>query len=106
MIGWVVLIYGILVAAGGVMGYARAKSVPSLIAGGASGLILIGAAAAMMRGSYQAGWWLALIVALLLLANFGFRSLSGFKMMPGGLMIILSLIAIMVLLMNRNQSGV
>lgn len=102
MIGWVVLIYGILVAAGGIMGYARAKSAPSLIAGGISGLILIGAAVAMMRGAYQVGWWLALIIALLLLVNFGYRSLSGFKMMPGGLMIILSLIAIIMLLMRRQ----
>ena len=106
MIGWVILVYGILVTAGGFMGYARAKSVPSLIAGGLSGLVLIGAAVAMLRGAYQTGWWLALIVALLLLANFGVRSLSGFKMMPGGLMIILSLIAILVLLMGRNSSGI
>ncbi len=106
MIGWIVLIYGILVAAGGIMGYARAKSAPSLIAGGISGLILIGAAVAMMRGAYQVGWWLALIIALLLLVNFGVRSLSGFKMMPGGLMIILSLIAIIMLLINRNPTSV
>ena len=106
MIGWIILVYGVLVAAGGIMGYARAKSAPSLVAGGVSGLILIGAAVAMMRGAYQTGWWLALIVALLLLANFGYRSLSGFKMMPGGLMIILSLMAIIALLANRNPSSV
>lgn len=106
MTGWIVLIYGILVAAGGVIGYARAQSVPSLIAGGVSGLLLIGAALTMMRGAYQIGWWMALIIAILLLANFGVRSMSGFKMMPGGLMIILSLIAIVALLIGRNPSSV
>ena len=106
MIGWVILIYGILVAAGGIMGYTRAQSVISLVAGGVSGVLLIGAALTMMRGPYQVGWWVALIVALLLLANFGARSLSGFKMMHGGLMIILSLIAIIALIIGRNPSSV
>ena len=106
MAGWIILIYGILVAAGGIMGYMRAQSVISLVAGGVSGVLLIGAALTMMRGPYQVGWWVALIVALLLLANFGARSLSGFKMMPGGLMIILSLIAIIALIIGRNPSSV
>ena len=46
MIAWLVLIYGILVAAGGVMGYAKSQSTPSLIAGGISGIALVGAAVA------------------------------------------------------------
>ena len=102
---WVILIYGILVAAGGVLGYTRARSTASLVAGGISGLMLIGAAIAMMRGAYQVGWWMALIIAVLLLARFGAASLNNFKMMPGGLMIILSLVVIIVLLVRRAQPG-
>ncbi|MEJ7616775.1 MAG: TMEM14 family protein [Pyrinomonadaceae bacterium] len=99
---WIILIYGLLIAAGGALGYARAKSLPSLIAGGAAGLILIGASVAMMRGSYQLGWWISLIVAILLLARFASASLNNFKMMPGGLIIILSVIAIIALLIGRT----
>jgi uncharacterized membrane protein (UPF0136 family) len=104
MIPWLVLIYGLLVAIGGVMGYLKANSMASLIAGGISGIALVGAAVAMMKGSYTAGWWVSLIVALLLLGRFGSAAISnGFKMMPGGMVIILSIIVIAALLMRRAQ---
>jgi uncharacterized membrane protein (UPF0136 family) len=104
MIAWLVLIYGILMAAGGVMGYVRKDSMASLIAGGVSGIALVGAAVAMMKDAYSAGWWISLIVALLLLGRFGSVALSkGFEMMPGGLVIILSIIVIAALLTHRAQ---
>ncbi|HEY7183161.1 MAG TPA: TMEM14 family protein [Blastocatellia bacterium] len=103
MIAWLVLIYGILIAAGGVMGYVKAHSVPSLIAGGISGIALLGAAWAMMKDAYSAGWWISLIVALLLLGRFAIAARSGFKMMPGGMVIILSIIVIAALLANRTR---
>ncbi len=104
MTPWIVLIYGLLVAAGGVMGYVKAGSTASLISGGAAGLLLAGAAVAMMRGAYQAGWWVALVVALLLLARFGGVALSkGFKMMPGGMVIILSVLVLVVLFTQRSR---
>lgn len=106
MTAWIILIYGVLVAAGGVMGYMKASSHASLIAGGISGVFLIVASMAMMRGAYSLGWWLALVVAILLLARFALASLNNFKMMPGGLMILLSLIAIIVLLTGRAQPTV
>ncbi len=102
MTAWIILLYGVLVAAGGVMGYVKANSRASLIAGGISGVLLIVSSVAMMRGAYSFGWWLALVVAILLLARFAMASLGGFKMMPGGLMIILSVLAIVVLLAGRT----
>lgn len=102
---WLVLIYGILVAAGGVMGYAKAGSTASLVAGGISGLLLAGSTFLMLRGSYQAGWWLALVVTLLLLGRFGMAALNnGFKMMPGGMVIIVSVIVLAGLLMQRTPA--
>jgi uncharacterized membrane protein (UPF0136 family) len=102
MVAWVVLIYGILVAAGGVMGYVKAHSTPSLIAGGIAGIALVGAAVAMMKDAYSAGWWVSLIVAALLLVRFAMAARSGFKMMPGGMVIILSIIVIAALLLTRR----
>lgn len=100
---WVVLIYAVLVAAGGVMGYAKAGSMASLAAGVASGLALACGAALMLKGSYQNGWWLSLVVTLLLLGRFGKAALtSGFKFMPGGMVIIVSLIVLAALFMNRT----
>src|SRR5262245_55161832 len=104
MIAWLVLIYGILIAVGGIMGYVKAQSTASLIAGGISGIALVGAAVAMMKGAYSAGWWISLIVALLLLGRFGSAALTkGFEMMPGGIVIILSIIVIAALLTHRAQ---
>ena len=58
--------------------------------------------ALMMRGSYQNGWWLSLIVTVLMLARFGSAALSkGFKLMPGGMVIILSVIVLAALLSQR-----
>jgi uncharacterized membrane protein (UPF0136 family) len=104
---WVVLIYGVLVAAGGAYGYARANSLPSLIAGGISGLILIAASVLMMRGAYTAGWWTALIIAGLLLARFAHATLTAesFRFMPGGMMILLSLAAIIALIIGRTPQN-
>ena len=105
MTAWLVLIYGLLVAAGGVMGYLKASSTASLIAGLLAGLALAGASAAMLRGNYQTGWWVAVIVALLLLGRFGSVALSkGFKLMPGGVVIILSLIVLAALLLQRTPA--
>lgn len=103
MTAWIVLIYGLLVAIGGIMGYVKAQSTPSLVAGVGAGLILAGAAVAMMRDAYQAGWWIALVVAILLLARFGNAAMKEFKMMPGGMVIILSVVVLITLLLNRGR---
>jgi uncharacterized membrane protein (UPF0136 family) len=103
MTSWIVLIYAILVAVGGIMGYVKAQSGKSLIAGVLAGLLLAGSAIAMMKDSYQAGWWIALIVTIALLVRFGLAAMSEFKMMPGGMVIVLSLIVLVVLLTNRGS---
>ncbi|HKX32548.1 MAG TPA: TMEM14 family protein [Blastocatellia bacterium] len=103
MASWIVLFYGVLVAVGGIMGY-RAGSLASLIAGGVSGLLLAIAAVTMMRGSYMVGWVLALFVTFALLARFGIiAAQKGFKLMPGGMVIIISLVVLAVLFANRGR---
>ena len=103
MTALIVLLYGILVAVGGVMGYVKAGSVASLVSGGGAGLILVGSSIAMMRGSYALGWWISLFVALLLLGRFGMAAMNEFKLMPGGMVIVMSLVVLAVLLSNRTR---
>lgn len=99
MAAYVVLVYGILVIAGGVMGYAKAQSKPSLIAGGLFGTIAIAGALLMLRQS-AIGYYISLAAAVLLLAFFSRRFSATKKFMPSGLMMALSLITVLTLLTN------
>ena len=85
------IFFGLVAIVGGALGYARAKSVPSVIAGGVSGGLLI---LAGLIGPGGAAHWLALIVSLVLLGYFGPSYLRKRKAMPAVPMILLSLICI------------
>jgi uncharacterized membrane protein (UPF0136 family) len=85
--------FGLVAIAGGAMGYARAKSKASLIAGGVSGALLI--IAGLMSPSVP-GFVLALIVSILLLAHFGRSYAAKKKPMPAIPMIVLSGICIVL----------
>jgi uncharacterized membrane protein (UPF0136 family) len=88
--------YAILVAVGGIIGFATARSRPSLVAGLASGA----AAAACLVVSFshpRIGFGLGAVLAALLLSFFGSRFAQRRKFMPGGLMALVSL-AMLVLL--------
>ena len=98
----IILVYGLLVATGGVLGFVKARSTISLVTGVLSGALLVFSALSMMRWSYSLGWRIALVIALILLVRFTFVSLNHFKMMPGGLMIGLSLIAVVALALGRH----
>jgi uncharacterized membrane protein (UPF0136 family) len=67
--------YGVLSLMGGVMGYVKAKSRASLIAGGASGVVLIGSAA-LAATHPVLGFALASVVSLALVGRFA-RSAMG-----------------------------
>ncbi|HEU5181604.1 MAG TPA: TMEM14 family protein [Candidatus Polarisedimenticolia bacterium] len=93
---WVAFVYGAIVLAGGVMGFVKARSRASLIAGVASFALLLGAGALMLRGE-KAGWIAAMAVAGLLLAFFAARWLKGRKFMPAGMMVLASAAALVLL---------
>jgi uncharacterized membrane protein (UPF0136 family) len=86
-------LFGLVAITGGAMGYARAKSKPSLIAGSVSGALLIIAGLLSPRIS---GFVLALIVSVLLLAHFGRSYAAKEKPMPAIPMIVLSGICIVL----------
>lgn len=91
---WTVLIalYGLLIAIGGIIGYLKARSRVSLIAGlsSAAGLWL---AAYANRRNQPSGLLLATLIAILLIIFFSFRWGQTRKFMPAGLMTILSAVA-------------
>ena len=86
-------VYGILLIVGGAMGYVKAKSVPSLVAGAVCGLI------ALLLGYYYT-WHFAphaaLLLSLLLIFLMGRRYLNTRKAMPALLIVVLSLIVAIV----------
>ena len=89
----IVLIYAVLVIIGGVFGFVKAASRPSLIGGVAGGLALL--IAAWGLGHHQSwGLPVALALTLALLVFFVLRYVRTRAFMPGGLMTVLSLLAL------------
>jgi len=95
------LIFGALTILGGVIGYVKAGSVPSIIAGAITGVggragVLLLVAGALLPEHRAAGLATAFIVSLLLAAQFVPKFIRTGKVMPAGLMSILSVIGIVV----------
>ncbi len=89
------IVFGILTIAGGVVGYIKAGSVASIVAGGITGVLLL--VAALLLPEYQiVGLATACIVSLLLAAQFVPKFLRTGRVMPAGMMSILSVIGIIV----------
>ena len=87
--------YGVLSLAGGIMGYVKAKSRASLIAGGVSGAVLIGSAA-LAATQPAVGFAAASLVSLALVARFA-KSTRGerastvaYVMVGGGLAVLVT----------------
>jgi len=89
------LIFGALTILGGVIGYVKAGSVPSIIAGAITGVLLL-VAGALLPEHRAAGLAAAFIVSLFLAAQFVPKFIRTGKVMPAGLMSILSVIGIVV----------
>lgn len=87
-------VFGAITVAGGVMGFVKAQSKASLIAGSLSGALLL--LAGYLVGTHgTAGWLLGLVVSLALAARFGESYRKSKKPMPAGLMTLLGAIGIL-----------
>lgn len=100
---YIVSVYAVLVGCGGFAGYRRAKSLPSLVMGFVSGLALLLAAYGLRTGQAW-GLPLALALTLFLLVFFSLRYVksSPRAFMPGGLMALLSLLALAGILLTKK----
>ena len=81
--------YALLLVVGGLIGYRKAGSRPSLIAGTISGLVALLAAGLMIRDARAI--WLGFALAIAMLVVFGVRFAKTRKFMPSGLLGVVSL---------------
>lgn len=89
-------IFGVLTIAGGVMGYVKARSVVSIVAGGICGILLAAAGHFVGTGKVQLGLILGLVVSLALAGQFVGKFLKTRKFMPAGMMSVLSVIGLVL----------
>ena len=100
-------LYAALLAVGGIMGFVKARSRPSLIAGlvsAAAALVALGLAVA----GHAFGRPLGLLLAIALFVFFGYRfALRNRKFMPSGMMAVVSFIVVAVIMtaMIVSQEG-
>jgi uncharacterized membrane protein (UPF0136 family) len=93
--GFYLIFFGVVTVAGGVMGFVKAKSKPSLIAGSISGILLV-AAGLLARHGNKAGLVLGIVVSVALLGRFGAVFAKSRAMVPAGIMTILAAIATII----------
>ncbi len=91
------ILFGVLTIIGGVIGYVSKGSVPSIVAGSISGVLLL-VAAFLLPTNAVIGLALATIVSLLLAGRFVPAFLKTGGLMPAGMMSVLSVIGIVVAL--------
>jgi uncharacterized membrane protein (UPF0136 family) len=85
--------FGVLTIAGGIVGYAKAGSVASIVAGSITGILLL--VAAFLLPQHRAiGLATAFIISLLLAAQFVPKFIRTGRVMPAGMMSILSVIGL------------
>ena len=87
------ILFGVLTIAGGIFGYVKAGSVASIIAGSITGVLLL-VAAFLLPEHRGVGLATALVVSLLLAAQFAPKFLQTGRVMPAGMMSILSVIGV------------
>ena len=90
------VVYAVLLLVGGFIGYRKAGSRPSLIAGTISGLVALVAAGVMARDAR--GIWLGIVLAAMMLVVFAIRFAKTRKFMPSGMLGVLSLVVLVALL--------
>ena len=93
----VLLVYALLMMLGGWMGHKMAKSKASLIAGIASGALLL-VALGLSFGNLAAGRWAGVAISIILSVMFFARVRKTKKIMPSGMLLVVSVAACGIIL--------
>jgi uncharacterized membrane protein (UPF0136 family) len=86
-------LFGVLTIAGGIVGYVKAGSVASVIAGSITGVLLL-VAAFLLPQHRAVGLATAFVISLVLAGQFVPKFLQTGRAMPAGMMSILSVIGV------------
>jgi uncharacterized membrane protein (UPF0136 family) len=89
------LVFGVLTIAGGVIGYVKARSVVSIVAGAVTGMLLL-VAGWMLPMHREIALTLALLTSAVLAGQFIPRVFRTRRLVPAGVMSLLSVIGIAV----------
>ena len=95
----VVGLFGLFSLAGGLIGYFKAGSMASLLAGGISGIILMLSAFGIFKEN-QLSAYVAGGVTLLLGGRFLMTLIQKFKVMPDLIMVVFSVVTLIVIVMH------
>lgn len=100
---WLVILYAFVLMGGGMMGYYKAGSLPSLLMGCVTGLILIVSAISMFNKDLL-GYFLSCGIAFALAVFFTYRFVDTFKLIPTGLMAVISFIVFVILVAMKLKN--
>ena len=96
------IVFAVLTVVGGFIGYVKAKSVVSLIAGLVSGALLV-TASLLLPNRPEIAYTMAIIVSVLLAGKFVPDFIHKKAVVPGGLMALLSLVSIVLTLLAWHR---
>lgn len=92
--------FGLFSIIGGLIGFLKAGSKASLIAGGVSGMLLLLSTWAYTQGSIF-GFYGLILISLMLGAHFGRKFLQSRQWMPAGIMLSLSVMTLVALVVEQ-----
>lgn len=99
---WLIAAFGVVIMAGGIVGYLQSQSLISLITGSLFGLALLASAFAITRG-VRVAHYVALLLAATLTAFFHWRFVKTEVFLPSGLLAIISCFVSVALLVFRPR---
>lgn len=92
---YLIIAYGLFVILGGIMGYQKANSVPSLVMGAIFGILLIISSVAMLKENMP-GFYIAISLTVILMLFFAYRFFVTQNFMPAGMMSMVSCLVAIV----------
>ena len=91
----ILAVYGVLMLGGGLMGYAKAGSKMSLIMGTVSAIVIF-VGLYLSKANMKMGYGLISAMSVLLVGTFIVRLVKTGSFMPSGMLVILSIVAVIV----------